>query len=88
MRMDIENSPGARLGTKAVAARDNMGRAGGNRAAGDGRMSGKRLCSTSHPATVHGERSRRLFHERTKGILWRHSSFNLVDPRAFAQAAA
>jgi len=44
-------------------------------------MNGKRLCSTSHPATVRGERARRLFQERGDGVLWHHSSVNLVKSR-------
>ena len=43
-------------------------------------MIGKRLCSMSHPAPVRGERAR-FIEERMKGVLWRHSSVNLVEPR-------
>jgi hypothetical protein len=49
-------------------------------------MTGKRVCSSGHPATVRGER--RFIEERMKGILWRHSSFNLVELRTIAPAAA
>jgi hypothetical protein len=51
-------------------------------------MNGKRLCSTGHPAVVRGERAGRTFRERTMGVLWRHSSVNLVEPRSIALAAA
>jgi hypothetical protein len=44
------------------------------------------LCSTRHPATVRGER--RFIEERTKGVLWRHSSVNLVEPLPVALVAA
>jgi hypothetical protein len=40
----------------------------------------------SHPATVREER--RFTEERMKGSLWRHSSFNLVEPRSVAPSAA
>ena len=53
----------------------------------EGRMSEKRLCSMGHPAAVRGERARRFFAERTMGVLWRHSSVNLVEPRSIAPAA-
>ncbi|HVU29212.1 MAG TPA: hypothetical protein VHE36_02320 [Sphingomicrobium sp.] len=49
-------------------------------------MTGKRVCSKSHPATLRGER--RFTEERMKGISWRHSSFNLVEPRRVAPSAA
>jgi hypothetical protein len=38
MRMDIENSPGARVHPAKPAARDDYGQAGRQRAAGDGVM--------------------------------------------------
>jgi hypothetical protein len=31
-----------------------------------------------HPAVIRGERAGRTFGERTMGVLWRHSSVNLV----------
>jgi hypothetical protein len=46
------------------------------------------LCSIGHPAMFRGERAGRTFEERTMGVLWRHSSFNLVKPRSIALAAA
>jgi hypothetical protein len=49
-------------------------------------MIGKRFCSSSHPATV--RRERRFLRKRVKGVLWRHSSFNLVEPPTVAPAAA
>jgi hypothetical protein len=81
MRMDIENSPGAPVRQFHAWARDDWGLAGCNRAAGDGVISGKCLCSMCHSATVRGERSRRFIEERAKGFLWRHASVNLVKPR-------
>jgi hypothetical protein len=36
MRIDIEFSPGAPVGSRRTAAREHKGRAGGNIAAGDG----------------------------------------------------
>jgi hypothetical protein len=83
MRMDIVNSPGARGQRIVAAARD----CDGLRLC-EGEMSGKRLCSMGHPATVGGERASRTLAERTMGVLWRHSSFNLVEPRSIALAAA
>ena len=44
-------------------------------------MNGKRLCSTGHPAPLRRERTGRTFRERTLGVLWLHSSVNLVVPR-------
>jgi hypothetical protein len=41
-------------------------------------MNGKRLCSMGHPAAVHGERASRTLMERVMGVLWHHSSVNLV----------
>jgi hypothetical protein len=32
----------------------------------------------NHPATVGRERTRRFYSERTMGVLWCHSSVNLV----------
>ena len=51
-------------------------------------MNEKRLCSMGHPAAVHRERVRRFFKWQTNGVLWRHSSVNLVDPQSIALAAA
>src|SRR4051812_32058959 len=83
MRMDIEYSPGARGQRMSAAAREIDG-------PGflQGRMNGKRLCSVGHPAAVRRERAGRSFGERTMGVLWRHSSVNLVEPRSIALAAA
>jgi hypothetical protein len=81
MRMDIEYSPGAPLQRMFAAARDCDGP--GYR---QGRISEKRLCSMGHPATVRGERAGRFFGKRTMGVLWRHSSVNLVEPRSIALA--
>jgi hypothetical protein len=67
----------------AAAARDDKGLADG-----DGGVNGKRFCSMSHPATVRRECTRRLCEERAKGVLWIHSSVNLVEPRDIALAAA
>jgi hypothetical protein len=53
---------------------------------GEGEIMGKRLCSMGHPATVCEERAGRFQTERTMGVLWRHSSFNLVGPRSIALA--
>src|SRR6476646_3537120 len=83
MRMDIEYSPGARGQRSNAAARNCDGlrlREGG--------MSGKRLCSVSHPANLGRERAGRFSWERTMGVLWHHSSVNLVEPRSIAPAAA
>jgi len=79
--MDIENSPGARGQRYAAASRVDDGLA-----SREGRMNGKRLCSMNHPAAWHGERALRFFAERTLGVLWRHSSVNLVRPRSIARA--
>jgi len=86
--MDIENSPRAPLRQHTARARDIDGPAVGIQAGGEGRMNEKRLCSMDHPTTVCGERARRFFAERTMGVLWRHSSVNLVEPRSIAPAAA
>jgi hypothetical protein len=83
MRMDIECSPGAR-GQRSGAAARNLD---GLRSC-EGVMNGKRLCSMSHPVPQRGERARRTFTERTMGVLWLHSSFNLVEPRPSHWAAA
>jgi hypothetical protein len=93
MRMDIENSPGARVPPDMAPARDYWGPAGSNLAAGDGEMTGLRFCSMGHSSAVHGECVRRSSEERSKGILWRHSSFDLVEsiavePRCVAPSAA
>ncbi len=45
-----------------------------------------RVCSTSHSAPV--RRGRRFIEMRMKGSLWRHSSFNLVEPWHVAPAVA
>jgi len=88
MRMDIENSPGARVPPGQAPARDYWGLAGSNLTAGDGEMSGMRFCSVDHSSAVHRECVRRFQEQRAKGILWRHSSFDLVAPRSFAPAVA
>ena len=49
-------------------------------------MNGKRLCSMGHPAASRGERARRFLAERAMGVLWHHSSVNLVEPRSIALA--
>jgi len=51
-------------------------------------MNRKRLCSMDHPAAVRGERAGRTFGERAMGVLWHHSSVNIVEPRSIALAAA
>jgi hypothetical protein len=86
MRMDIEISPCAPVQRGNAPSRDDWGLAGRVLAGCDGRMTGKRLCSMSHPAPVRG--GRRFIEERMKGSLWRHSSFNLVEPRSVAPSAA
>jgi hypothetical protein len=86
MRMDIEISPAARLQRSVAGSRDDWGLASGILAGRDGEMIGKRFCSSSHPATV--RRERRFLRKRVKGVLWRHSSFNLVEPPTVAPAAA
>src|SRR5690349_613937 len=83
MRMDIEFSPGARGQRGGAAARDYDGLR-----LGEGRMSGKRLCSMIQPAHLGGKNARRFPWERTMGVLWHHSSVNLVVPRSIALAAA
>src|SRR3982751_78990 len=83
MRMDIEYSPGARAQRNSAAGRDKIGLA-----LGEGRMDEKRLCSMRHPAALRGERAGRFLAERTMGVLWHHSSVNLVEPRSIALAAA
>jgi hypothetical protein len=81
--MDIEFSPGARGQRSGAAARNLDGfRSGGSR------MNGKRLCSMGHPTPQRGERARRTVKERAMGVLWLHSSVNLVEPRSIALAAA
>ena len=57
-------------------------------AACEGRMKEKRFCSMDHPAALSGERAGRTSRERAMGVLWRHSSFNLVEPQSIALAAA
>jgi hypothetical protein len=81
MRMDIEYSPGARGQRSGAAAREID-----SRRFGEGRMSGKRLCSVDHPAALCRERACRTMKERTVGVLWRHSSVNLVEHRSIALA--
>jgi hypothetical protein len=76
MRMDIEFSPGARGQRMSAAAREIVALA-----PCEGGMNGKRFCSMDHPAAICGERAGRTFRERTMGVLWRHSSVNLVEPR-------
>jgi hypothetical protein len=83
MRMDIEFSPGAPRQRYSAAARNSDGPRFGK-----GGMNGKRLCSMDHPAGLGGERASRTFRERTMGVLWRHSSVNLVKPPSIALAAA
>jgi len=86
MRMDIEISPGAALERSDVLPRSNWRLAAGKLAGLDGGMNEKRVCSPRHPAPL--RRERRLIVERAKGVLWRHSSFNLVEPRCVAPSAA
>jgi hypothetical protein len=86
MRIDIEISPGAGLELSDAQSRDDWGPAAGILAGCDDRMTGKRVCSGRHSAPLRGKR--RFTEERMKGILWRHSSFNLVDPRSVAPSAA
>jgi hypothetical protein len=88
MRMDIENSPDARIKPLRAAARHNWGHSGRQKAGGDGGMCEKRFCCTSHSAISRGECARRLGLERGLGVLWRHASVNLVEPRSVAPAAA
>jgi len=83
MRMDIEISPGAPWQRYSAAARNSDGPRFGK-----GGMNGKRVCSMDHPASLGGERAGRTIWERTMGVLWRHSSVNLVKPPAIARAAA
>jgi len=80
--MDIEISPGAGLERSDAQSRDDWGLAAHEQAGCDGRMIGKRVCSMRHPAPLRGDR--RFTEERMKGVLWLHSSFNLVEPRPFA----
>jgi hypothetical protein len=82
MRMDIEYSPGA-LGQRITAAARDFD---GPRSC-DGGISGKRLCSMGHPAAFRRERAGRFFGKRTMGVLWHHSSVNLVESRSIALAA-
>jgi hypothetical protein len=86
MRMDIEISPAARVQRSNAPSRDDWGLDADELAGVDGRMNGKRVCSLGHPAVVRG--GRRFIKERMKGVLWHHSSFNLVKPRPFAPSAA
>jgi hypothetical protein len=82
MRMDIEYSPGA-LGQRMSAAAREIDDPGFLQ----GRMNGKRLCSIGHPAALREERAGRFFGKRTMGVLWHHSSVNLVESRSIALAA-
>jgi hypothetical protein len=82
MRMDIEFSPGA-LGQRMSAAAREIDGPGFLQ----GGMNGKRLCSIGHPAALREERAGRFFGKRTMGVLWRHSSVNLVESRSIALAA-
>jgi hypothetical protein len=50
-------------------------------AVGNGVMGQLCLCSMRHSAAIRGKRARRLFQGRTKGVVWHHSSVNLVDGR-------
>jgi hypothetical protein len=86
MRMDIEFSPGARGQRSDAPPRDDWSLAGRVRAGCDGWMTEKRVCLNGHPAPVRRERS--FIKVRMKGVLWRHSSFNLVEPRRVAPSAA
>jgi hypothetical protein len=86
MRMDIEISPRAPAQRLDAPSRDVWRLAAGILAVGHGGMTGKRFCSARHPAPV--RRERRFMHKPMKGILWRHSSFNLVEPRPVAPSAA
>ena len=78
MRMDIEYSPAARGQRMTAAARDCDGLEPNKIRTGEGRIRGKRLCSMDHPAPLREERAGRTFGERTMGVLWHHSSVNLV----------
>src|SRR5439155_9814121 len=82
MRMDIEFSPGA-LGQRMSAAARKIDGPGFLQ----GGISGKRLCSIGHPAASREERAGRFLGKRTMGVLWRHSSVNLVESRSIALAA-
>jgi len=42
----------------------------------------------SHSAAIRGKHACRLFQGRAKGVLWRHSSVNLVKPRHIALGRA
>jgi len=86
MRMDIEFSPRADLQRSVAQSRDNWGLAAGIQAGSDDGMTGKRVCSIRHPAPL--RRESRFIEKGVKGILWRHSSFNLVEPRSFAPGSA
>jgi len=86
MRMDIEISPRAPVQRWDAPSRDVWRIAAGVQAGKHGGMTGKRFCSARHPAPL--RRERRFTEELMKGILWRHSSFNLVEPRSFAPGAA
>jgi hypothetical protein len=86
MRMDIEISPGAPAQRSDASARNDWGPAAGVQAGCDGRVTGMRVCSGSHSAPVRWKR--RFIEVRMKGSLWRHSSFNLVEPRRVAPSVA
>jgi hypothetical protein len=80
--MDIEFSPGA-LGQRMSAAARKIDGPGFLQSG----ISGKRLCSIGHPAALREERAGRFLGKRTMGVLWRHSSVNLVESRSIALAA-
>src|SRR4051794_33909131 len=77
MRMDIENSPGARLELFEAATRHDLGHAGRGGALGGGGIKDKCLCCTGHPASLREKYARRLDLERGLGVLWLHASVNL-----------
>jgi hypothetical protein len=84
--MDIEISPGAGFERSDAPSRDDWGLTAGVLAGREGVVTEKRVCSARHSAPL--RRERRFIEERTNGVLWRHSSFNLVEPRPFAPSAA
>jgi len=86
--MDIENSPGAPLRPRNAVARDDWGHAAGSSAGGDGKMNWNCLCRIRHPATVGGKHAGHRHFTGAKGVLWRHASVNLVQPRTLHLAAA
>src|SRR4029079_4298983 len=88
MRMDIENSPGAPVRVLNAGARNDWGHARGATAGDDGEMRWKRVCCIRHPAAVRGKHARHRIIVAARGVLWRHASVNLVQPRTFTLAAA